>query len=168
MGFFGGFIVPGTGHYHAWYPPSASVDLKGGAVQPYADELVETFLCGGRNKLLGGGVDGHVRHPCLALAHLVASQTPTHACLEEIAEHLRPVLVAEPHQRPGSSGVGLVLSTTDHGGARREGGMEELLLPPVLVAVVREEVLADVLVGAREPLVKEGALPRSLQAYEDY
>jgi hypothetical protein len=32
--------------------------------------------------------------------------------------------------------------------------MEELLLPPVLVAVVREEVLANVLVGAREPLAK--------------
>ena len=112
MGFFGGFIVPGTGHYHAWCPPSASVDLEGGAVQPYADKLVETLLCGGFDELLGGGVDGHIRHPCLALGHLLASQTPTHACLEEIAEHLRPVLVAEPHQRLAVFGRGLVLSTT--------------------------------------------------------
>jgi hypothetical protein len=63
------------------------------------------------------------------------------------------VLVAEPHQRPAvfGRGVGVI---HDHGAARREGGMEKLLLPPVLVAVVREEVLADVLVGAREPLAK--------------
>ena len=137
-------ITPGALPQHPWTSKA----------EPYVDKLVETLLCGGCNELLGGGVDGHIRHPCLALAHLVASQTPTHACFEEIAEDLRPVLVAEPHQRPGSSGVGLVLSTTDHGGARREGGMEELLLPPVLFAVVREEVLADVLVGAREPLAK--------------
>src|SRR5215213_9286958 len=103
----------------------------------------------------------------LALAPLVASQTPTHACFEEVAEDLCPVLVAEPHQRPAVFGRGVDV-IHDHGAARREGGTEELLLPPVLVAVVREEVLADLLVGAREPLAKEGALPRSLQAYEDY
>src|SRR5829696_7184386 len=78
------FIVPRTGREHASCPPSAPADLEGGVVQPYAEESVEALLYRGGDQLLGGGGDRHVRHPRLALTHLVASDTLAHARLEEV------------------------------------------------------------------------------------
>src|SRR5215203_3676134 len=163
--FLGAFIVPRTGREHASCPPSAPADLEGGVVQPYAEEPVEALLYRGGDQVLGGGVDGHVRHPRLALTHLVASDTLAHARVEEVADDPGPVLTSQPDERPSGleRRVGVV---HDHAAARGEGSTEEVLLPPVLVAVIREEVLAHVLVGLREPLAKEGALPRRLQAHE--
>src|SRR5215218_2610562 len=164
--FLGGFIVPRTGRERASQSPSAPADLEGGVVQPYAEEFVESLLCRRGDQLLGGGVDGHVWHPRLALTHLVASDTLAHASVEEVSDDPGPVLASQPDERPSvlERRVGVV---HDHAAARGEGGTEEVLLPPVLVAVIREEILAHVLVGLSEPLAKEGALPRRLQAHED-
>src|SRR5215203_5577928 len=163
--FLGAFIVARTGREHASCPPSAPADLEGGVVQPYAEEPVEALLYRGGDQVLGGGVDGHVRHPRLALTHLVASDTLAHASVEEVADDPGLVLTSQPDERPSGleRRVGVV---HDHAAARGECGTEEVLLPPVLVAVIREEVLAHVLVALREPLAKEGALPRRLQAHE--
>src|SRR5215218_9973431 len=152
MGFFGGFIVPGTGHYHDWCPPSASVDLEGGAVsRTQISSLHPPLWRVQRASWRWRRWPRPAPVPCPRASRCVADTHARWPRRNSRAPSPRARGRAAPAAGVFGRGVGVI---HDHGGARREGGMEELLLPPVLVAVVREEVLANVLVGAREPLAK--------------
>jgi hypothetical protein len=95
----------------------------------------------------------------------VAFEAPAKVRFEVVPDDFRPVLAAQPDQRLTLLD-GRVRVVYDHGVPCLQGGFDQLRLPPVSVFVVAKQILADVLVGRREPGVEECTLPRRLQADE--
>jgi hypothetical protein len=138
---------------------SARADLEGGAVQPYAQNLVEALHSGGRHEPLGRRVYGYIGNPRFPLAACVARKALTPPRLEGVPHDPGPELVAQlSEQSPFlDSRVGV---NHHYRTSCPQCGFYELPLPPVSVPIVAEQVLADVLMGGGKPLAEECALPR--------
>ena len=72
----------------------------------------------------------------------------------------------QSYQRRAISRAGIRV-VDDHRPSAGEGCSNELLLPPLRLAGVAHEILADMIVGAGKLLAVEGCLPRRGQADED-